>query len=188
MRLTGFVPLTIILILSEASFSQEWIEYKNSEEGFSINFPGEPTVQTTTYLSEGGEVLPARVYTTLEGPARYSVTVVDYHTVESVTQVRGSIAWAAWNFRKRGGEVTYDSFTQSDGFEGHLMQITNPDGALTYVAIHLGSKRLFIAEATVPAGYPPPADFQQSIYFVDESGTRVQYDIDYEGNKTLIRR
>ena len=188
MRLIGFVPLLTIFFLSETSFAQEWIEYKNGEEGFSINFPEEPAVRTTAYTAEDGEDLPARVYTAQEGPARYSVTVVDYHEVESVTQVRGSIAWAAWNFRQRGGKVTLDSFTQADGFVGHLMQITNPDGGLTYVAIHLGSKRLFIAEATVPPNYPPPADFQQSIYFVDENGTRVQYDIDYEGNKTLIRR
>ncbi len=188
MRLIRFVPLLIILFLSETSVAQEWIDYKNSEEGFSINFPKEPAVRTTTYLSENGEALPARVYTALEGPARYSVTVVDYHEVESVTQVRGSIAWAAWNFRKRGGDVTYDSFTQADGFEGHLLQITNSDRGLTYVAIHLGSKRLYIAEATVPVEYPPPTDFQQSIYFIDENGTRVQYDLDYEGNKSLIRR
>lgn len=59
MRWIGFVPLAIVLFLPEPSFSQEWIEYKNAEEGFSINFPGEPTVQTTTYVSESGETLPA---------------------------------------------------------------------------------------------------------------------------------
>ena len=62
MRLIRFVPLLIILFLSETSVAQEWIEYKNSEEGFSINFPKEPAVRTTTYLSENGEALPARVY------------------------------------------------------------------------------------------------------------------------------
>ena len=69
-----------------------------------------------------------------------------------------------------------------------VLQITNSDRGLTYVAIHLGSKRLYIAEATVPAEYPPPADFQQSIYFIDENGIRVEYDLDYEGNKSLTRR
>ena len=71
-----------------------------------------------TYMSEYGGAFPARVYTAQEGPRRYSVTVVNYAGA-GVTDVRGSIAYAALNFRKRGGEVTYDAYAQVDRIEGH---------------------------------------------------------------------
>jgi hypothetical protein len=39
--------------------------------------------------------------------------------------------------------------------------------------------RLYIFEATVPAGAPPPALFQQSLGFLDKDGVRVRYDTIY---------
>jgi len=183
MRLIGLIPAALILFISGPSFAQDWIEFADQAERFSVNFPGEPTVQATTYKSEDGGTLPARVYTAQEGPRRYSITVVNYAGTDG-TVVRGSIAWAAWNFRKRGGEVTYDAFAQVDRIEGHQLQITNADKSRTFVAIHLHARRLYILEATVPPGSPPPGDFQVSLGILDEKGNRIRYDLDADGNRS----
>jgi hypothetical protein len=39
--------------------------------------------------------------------------------------------------------------------------------------------RLYITEATVPAGYPEPGLFQQSLRFLDKEGNNVRYDTIY---------
>ena len=41
MRLTTFV-IALVLGLVAPSMAQEWIEYQNIQDGFKINFPGQP--------------------------------------------------------------------------------------------------------------------------------------------------
>lgn len=179
------IPAALILFLATPSLAEDWIEFVNRADRFGVNFPGQPMVKDITYAVDSGRMFPARVYTVQDGPRRYSVTVVDYKDAE-VTTVRGSIAWAAWNIRKRGGEVTYDAYAQVDRIEGHQLQITNADKSRTFVAIHQHARRLYILEATVPAGSAPPAQFQQSLSILDEEGKTVRYDIDADGQR--IRR
>jgi len=172
-----------IVFLSAPAFAQDWIDYVDRAERFSVNFPRQPAVQETTYTSQGEAKLPARVYTVQDGPRRYSVTVVNYTTDPDVTDVRGSIAFAAWNFRKRGGEITFDAFAQVDRIEGHELHITNPDRSTTFAAIHLHARRLYILEATVPRGSGAPLEFQNSLSILDENGSRVRYELDSDGQR-----
>jgi hypothetical protein len=177
------IPLALILCFPVLSFAEEYVEFIDRAERFGVNFPGRPTIRSITYTSEEGTMLPARLYTVEGSSGRYSVTVVNYMGVEP-TFVRASIAWAAWNFRKRGGEVTYDAFAQVDRIEGHQLQITNADKSRTFVAIHLHARRLYILEATVPPNSVPPALFQQSLSILDENGTHIRYNLDADGNRT----
>jgi YD repeat-containing protein len=142
--------------------------------------------------------MPARVYSVDNEAGHYSVTVVDYTQAPRVyeelcetltdyscdgmevqTEVRGAIAFAAWGYRKdTEGEITYDAYAQVDGVPGHQLQITNPDGSRTFVAIHREARRLYILEGTVPASAPPPGLFQQSLGILDENGRRIRYRYD----------
>jgi len=182
-RLIRIMPAVCILSLSAPFFAQEWLEYVNRAERFSVNFPGQPSAQETTYPSQRGDTLPARVYTVRDGLRRYSVTVVNYAGADA-TDVRGSIAWEAWNLRKRGGQITYDAFAQVDRIEGHQLHITNADQSRTFVAIHLHARRLYILEATVPPDSPSGVHFQQSLSILDEKGNRIRYELDADGNRT----
>ena len=183
MRLVPVAAAVFILSMSAPSFAQDWIEYVDRVERFGVSLPGEPTVTSSTYVSEDGKTLPARVYTSQDGPRRYAVTGVNYAGAD-VTVVRGSIAHAAWNVRKRGGEVTYDAFAQVDRIEGHQLYITNQDRSRTFVAIHLHARRLYIVEATVPSDSPFPGLFQQSLTILDADGNRIRYELDACGNRT----
>ena len=177
----------LVLAVAPVFAQVEWIEYLNRQDRFVVNLPGPPTVRETMYEPQRGDKIPARVYTVEDGPRRYSVTVIDMTSFKEPSDVRGSIAWEAWNFRKRGGQVTYDAYSQIDRIEGHHIHIVNPDKSLTYAGIYLQSRRLYVLEATVPASSPGGAMlFQQSIQILDENGERIRYELDADGNK--VRR
>ena len=188
------ISSSLIFLLSGLSHAQGWIKYIDESERFMVNFPGEPVVQSTEYRTEGGVLLPARVYTVESPPSRFSITVVDYTQAVRVHRercespsyecagftpgddVRGAIAFAAWNARKRNdGEVTYDAYGQVDGIPGHQLQIVHSDGSRTFMGIYLHARRLYILEGSVPEEDPPPGLFQQSLGILDEEGRRVRY-------------
>jgi hypothetical protein len=141
------------------------------------------------------------VYTVADDSGRYSVTVVDYTNAEQALRERpddtyrgddltsdvlGSIAYAATNLRKRGGEITYDAWAAVDRIAGHQLQITNLDKSRTFAGIYLHASRLYILEATVPEGWPPPGHFQQSLGILDAQGKRVRYELDVDGRRTRV--
>jgi hypothetical protein len=199
MRLIWFVTATLILFVAAPAFAQEWIEYYSRDDRFLVNFPKQPQVRTITYRTEYGLDLPAHLHAYEEGPNRFSVTVVDYSDVVRIhgdqvkgctlypdqctnqgpNELRGALDYAAWNFIKRDGKVTYYGYANSDRIEGRRVQLTNPDKSKTFGAIYMHENRVYILEATVPPNAPPPALFQQSMGFLDKDGVRVRYDSIY---------
>ena len=178
------VAALFLLALPSTSVAQEWIEYEDRTERFMVNFPGKPVVTDSTWESQRDDALPARVYTARAGQQRYTLTVVNLAKIAQPSDVKGSVAWAAWEFRKRGGEITYDAYAQSDRIEGHELHITNRDKTQTLVAIYMLARRMYILEATVPVNSPGAVHFLQSLLVLDEKGDRIRYEIDADGNRT----
>jgi hypothetical protein len=184
----------VVLIASSLALAQGWIDYENREDGFSVNFPAQPKVESIDWPGEYGPTFPARVYTVEAGGARYSVTVIDYTNTRAIhaklqkTQADelpiyadldpvGSIQYAATKlYRKRpGASVTYDAYHYIDLVSGQQLQLTNADGSRTFVGIYLHEGRLYILDATVPPKAPQPGLFQQSLSFLDDKGERVRH-------------
>jgi len=202
MRVSRLLAVLLIIFPPGYSAAQEWIEYANLVDQFAVNLPAEPEITETTYLSEYRALLPARIYTASYGSSDYSVTVVDYTDAERLLADRdqrtrgddlpgdilGAVAYAAWNIRNRGGELTYDSWAAYDRIGGHQLQITNDDQTRTYAGIFRHIRRVYILEATVPAGYPPPVLFQQSLVILDEEGRRIRYEFYSDANGEIQRR
>ena len=184
--LGGLIVATVLSLLAGPAAAQDWIEYTDRADRFQVALPKVPTVSRFTYTSWRGAKLPARTHALQDGRRSYSVTVVDYATDKDVTDLLGSIAFAATTFRKRGGEITFDAYQQVDRIPGHELHITNPDKSVTYVGINLYERRLYILEATVPPGSVPPAEFQQSLSILDEQGERLRFELDANGNR--VRR
>src|SRR5438034_6807420 len=84
MRLMPLISAALAVFISGPSFAQEWIEFASREDRFTCNFPSQPKVTETTYRSEYGADLPARVYSATQGQSRYSVTVVDYNQAQRI--------------------------------------------------------------------------------------------------------
>lgn len=205
MRVTAWVVASV-LSLSASAFAQEWSEYINKEDGFRVDFPGPPAVRATTYKSEYGVELPARVYSVVRGPERYSITVADYTQIQRLAdekakatcpkdfaderacglvnagrgywkeEIGGALLWATYAFVQRDAKVTHMAWAWQDLVEGHELQLTNnADRSRTFAFITMHQDRLYILEATVPAAYPPPGLFQQSMGFVDKEGRGIRY-------------
>jgi hypothetical protein len=207
MRLLAVILALACLSPAGIASAQEWIEYESKEGGFAVNFPGQPQATQTTYKSEYGYTLPARVYSAARGPERYSVTVVDYSGIERMglerakkcppgaepcigsmntgpgywkMDVGGAIVFATWQFMQRNAKVTHLMWNFIDLVEGQQLQLTNnADQSRTFVFIAMHLDRLFIFEGTVPARNPEPGLFQQSVGFLDYSGRRVRYQTVY---------
>ncbi|HTI42162.1 MAG TPA: hypothetical protein VL693_10070 [Vicinamibacterales bacterium] len=172
------------VFVASSAHAADWIEYRDPGDRFGVSMPGQPKIEEFTYTSWRGHSVPARIHSVQDGASRYSVTVVNYASDPDITDVLGSVAFAATNFRKRGGEVTFDAYEQVDRIPGHELHITNPDGTVTYAEINLFEKRLYILEATVPHNAPPPLLFQMSLEILDEKGNRIRFELDEYGNRT----
>ncbi len=195
------VALGIISLALPLVASAQWRQFEDQSEYFSVNFPGEPQVTEFSYDSEYGATLPAKVYAVTNGDSLHSVTVVDFTDAQQayleladrsdeannaslwLYDQRASVAYATRQFRLRGGDVTYDAWHHIDLVEGHQLQITNPDASRTFAGIYFHHSRLYILEATVPEGSLPPGLFQQSLSFLDETGTRIRYRLFPDGSR-----
>ena len=204
MQVSVFLSAALVLSLAAPAVAQEWTEYANAEDGFKLNFPGEPRVETTTWTSEYGYELPARIYRADRGMERYSMTVVDFRGIEQMgvarskacpagaepcigqvggnigagywkQDVRGAMMYATFQLLQRDAKLTHLMWNWTDMVEGHLVQLSNADQSRTFAGIHMHDNRLYIQEGTVPPGRPEPGLFQQSMGFVDSEGVGIRY-------------
>jgi hypothetical protein len=189
------VAVACVLLMARPVFAQkEWIEYKNQQDHFAINAPGEPAAEKTTWTSEYDSKFPEVIYRWQDGPNRYSVSVVDYSDSEAIytanhhsddfsapaywqIDILGSIQYAATKLyrMKPGVKITFDNFHYINLVTGHQLTVVNPDMTRTYVAIYLHENRLYILDATVTRNAPAPIIFQQSLEFLDAEGKSVRY-------------
>jgi hypothetical protein len=203
MRLTSVIAAAFIFFGFGPALAQEWIEFGSRDDRFTANFPGQPTITQTTYKSQFGADLPARVYSATQGQSRYSLTVVDFSQIEKIlaekakacpagaetcrgggsstgpgysrADYNGAIIHATWQLMQRDAKVTHLLWNNIDLVGGHQIHLTNRDGSRTLAAIYMHDQKLYIAEGTVPEGYPEPGLFQQSLGWLDENGNGVRY-------------
>jgi hypothetical protein len=184
MRLATLVLTLFGSLTASSTAAQTWFEFVETEELFSVNLPHEPEVEEFTYHTGFHAELPGKIYTASDAAGDYSVTVVNFAPTQltggrAIWDFRGSVAHAAWEIRKRGGEITHDDWVQIDRIDGHQLQITNSDQTRSYVQIHSHGTRLYIVEARAVPGSTPPIHFQQSLSILDENGDIVRYADDF---------
>jgi hypothetical protein len=199
---TAFV-IALILCLSRVALAQDYAEYRNTQDGFKVLFPGQPTMTTTTWKSQQGYVLPAHLYAVEKGREHYSVLVADYTNIEQMAKdyvktcppgapvcngndltgigywkhdTRGAVINAVFRFTQRDAKLTDLLWSQHDLVEGYELQLTNnSDQSRTYAYVTMHEMKLYIVEATVPKGYPPATLFQTSMGWVDKDGNPIRY-------------
>jgi len=194
MSFARFVLGAVIIAASTPAFAQEWDTFVSRDDRFSVNFPGQPTVETIAWASEYRMTHPGRVYTAFRGPEKYTLTVIDYSGAEKQylsmshapsfggtywrIDVVGSMQYAATKlYRYRpGAKVTYDAWHHIDRVAGQQVNLLNADGTRTFAALYLHQDRLYILDGTVPVKGPEPGLFTQSLSFLDADGARVRYD------------
>ena len=183
MRPTSLISGAIVLALVAPAVAQEeWNEFASREDGFSVNFPGQPMVEETTWTTQYRYTAPTRIYRANRGQERYSVTVVDYRTLEQQglerakqcpagaepcrgnqvgslgagywrMDVRGALTYATLKFIQRDAKVTDLNWQIQELVEGLHIQLTNnADQSRTFGYMTMHENRLYIFEGTVPRG------------------------------------
>jgi hypothetical protein len=201
MRWIPLIPAA--LIVAFPALAQDWMTMTATNDGFRANYPGEPKVESITYDSEFHMSLPGRVYRAADDFGRYSTTVVDYRDSKRLHDARSEKCLAANGANQLDGDTCQNDFTMEvvgamdhavshfikrdgakvpqygtyflDRVAGRLLQITNADRSRTYAAVHQHAGRLYIHEATVPAGMPEPILFMQNLAWVNEEGKAIRY-------------
>ena len=190
MRYLGLLSAALFVLSTSASFAQGLREYVSRDEFFMVGMPTEPQMTETTYRAASGAILPAKMFVATEGQRVSSVTVVHYMNA-STADVDGAVEHAVQSFRSRAGEVTYDSPQRMEGLPGHMIYLLNPDQSRTAAGIflhagpseHGGPGRVYILEGVAAAGAPPPIQFPQSFFLLDEAGNRLDYGTDANGQR-----
>ena len=156
MRPNALIAAPIVLCLAGPAVAQdEWIEFASNQDGFSVNFPSQPEVEDTTWVTQYRYNAPARIYRANRGQERYSVTVADYRGLEQQglerakqcpagaetcrgnqvggvigagywrMDVRGAVAYGAFKFIQRDARVTDFNWQFQELVEGLHVQLTN---------------------------------------------------------------
>ena len=141
MRLSRIALAALVFCIASPAMAQDWTEYENQADRFSTVFPGQPQITETTFTSEFGAELPARVYSAEVGQSRYSVTVVDYGPIETILAEKakdcppgaetcsggsgdpGQSTGPGYSKADRQGAITYATwlFMQRDAEVTHLL-------------------------------------------------------------------
>jgi hypothetical protein len=178
MRRSVLVSAALAAMLSGAASAQdaakEWSEFVDRTEHFTVNFPGEPDVKETRYTTAKGTMLPAKIFTAEDRRGRYTITVVNYTAAEA--EQASARDEAAASERKKGA-VRYDGQNDIDRVTTQRITV-EANGRLVLAEIMLHQGRLYISEADVAVGAPPPAQFQASLQVLDDDGVRIRYNRD----------
>jgi hypothetical protein len=203
MRVTAALFALLVSLPGVAIAQLEWEPYVSRQDGFVLNFPGQPTISETTWKSQLGYTLPARVYSAERNNERFSITVVDYISLEEQgiarwkqcppgnsqcrdggptigpgywkQDERGAMAFAASRYMKDPKyEITDYAWDWQDMVEGFHLQLKN-EGRRTLVYIAMHERKLYILEASNPERLPEPGIFTQSMGYLDKEGKRIRY-------------
>ena len=176
MRIIKLVPVIAALFFSSAALAQDWGEYVNRYNFFSVNLPDDPAATDAPYKTAKGTNLTAHIFTA-RAPAgslltgTYSVTVVDYSNAKdevttAVDQARNAI--------RAKGTVKYDELNNVDL---HLTRRLTVETASTRILAEIlmaANNRLYITTAETALNVPPPAQFQASLQILDDKGVRIR--------------
>jgi hypothetical protein len=216
MRVSPFVAAALLLALTVPASAQDWVEYVNREDRFTGNFPSQPKITQTTYLSQYGAELPARVYSAERGKSKYSLTVVDYSPIEKILTAKaqkcaartegcyggtgfsgighwrldyhGAIVYATWKFLQRDAKLNQLNWNTYYSVGGHQLDLTNRDGSRTMAAIYMHDQKLYLLEGTTPKGEPDAGIFQDSLGFIDADGKTIRYQSLYQHGQPVPPR
>jgi len=164
----GLVAALFVLVSVPAS-AQGWAEYRNTDEGFLVNLPGEPKVETIAYTTLSLTPVPARVFAAAEGMNRYSMTVVDL--TSSAVDDDGTKAMAhEASVQRRRGQIRFDESSELDGIHGHQLSIVEPSGRRVLIQLYYYNHKLYIAEGNTAPDAFEAALFQTSVAMIHPDG------------------
>jgi len=162
MRSIAFV--LAIFVASAPAAAQSWEEYSYPEYAFSVTFPADPKIETTTHEVADGRLVPARVYSVRQDKGEFKMTVAD---LANTALDEKAVIDHAIKIVSANGEVKVNYPHRIYGVYGRQLSLLGKDGSRSMVAMFDIMGRLYQIEAKVlPGGNAfELTRFQQSLVF-----------------------
>src|SRR5207245_99829 len=110
--------------------AQSWKEYSDPDFAFTVSFPGEPKVESTTYQVADGRAVPARVYSIAQGDGVFKMMVADLTDsgLEESAVIDRAVATLS-----QGGEIKVNIPHRVSRVFGRQLSILGQDGSRSTV-------------------------------------------------------
>ena len=172
MRLIAFIVASIAA--SAPAAAQGWTEYAYPSDAFTVAFPADPKIETTTYQTADGRLVEARIY---------SVDPGRRHIQDDGRRLPRRHAGGKRRARPCGQDAVRREARSSSTFPTASARFTaassaspGPEGSRSMVAVFYCNRRLYLIEGkALPGWADATADairFQQSLVFTDEGTNR----------------
>jgi hypothetical protein len=159
------IPILLAFFFTGSAMAGDWKEYENPDYSFTIHFPADPTVATTTYQAADGRTFPAHVFSANQETGSFKVTVVKMPGEE--TGPDAAVMKEATKIVAQGGVIKFDIEHRVRAVYGRQLGIAGANGGYSYVALFYRNGRLYQVEgnAFVAGGQAEvdAARFQQSL-------------------------
>jgi hypothetical protein len=174
MRPIAFVLVTFVLatfVASAPAAAQGWEEYSYPDYAFSVAFPANPQVETTTYQVADNRSVPAHVYSVRQGNAVFKMTVAE---LAGTNLDESAVIGHAIKTLSEGGRVKINIPARIYRAYGRQVAVEGADGSRSMVAMFDIVGRLYLIEAKAPPGGSEfeLTRFQQSLVFDREISNR----------------
>ena len=170
MRLIAF--MLALFAAGGPAAAQSWKEYSYPDYAFTVSFPAEPKIETTTYPAADGGSVSARVYSVRQDTGEFKMTVADLSNVGLEESV---VIDNAIKTLSQGGELKINIPARVSRVFGRQLSILGADGSRSSVALFYHEGRLYQIEGrSLPSGNAT-ADairFQQSLIFTHNGSNR----------------
>jgi hypothetical protein len=169
MRLIAFA-LAAAVVGSPAA-AQNWQEYSYPIYSFTVAFPADPLIETTTYQLADGRSVEAHVYSVRQNGSLLKVTVAE---LSNTGLEESAVLDHAIKMLSEGGEVKINIPHRVYQVYGRQLSIAAADGSRSTVAMFDFNGRLYLIEGKVlPGGNPlDMLRFQQSLVFTGGGSNR----------------
>src|SRR5215471_9882639 len=126
MRLIAFITA---LFLAAPAAAADWKEYEYPDYSFTVHFPVDPTIESTTYQAPDGRSLEGRVYSVAQDGGTFKLTIVE--VPDGKTEETALVDHALEGMRQKG-VVKFDIPHRIRSSYGRQLGIAGADGGYSY--------------------------------------------------------
>ena len=169
MRMIAFA--LAVSVASGSAAAQSWREYSYPVYAFTVAFPADPQIETTTYRLADGRAVEARVYSVRQNDSVLTVTIAE---LANTGLEESAVIDHAIKTLSAGVEVKINIPHRVYQVYGRQLSIAAADGSRSTVAVFDFNGRLYQIEGKVlPGGNPlDMLRFQQSLVFTGGGSNR----------------
>jgi hypothetical protein len=173
MRIVAFA--VAVFVVSGPAAAQSWQEYSYPDYAFSVAFPANPQVDTTTYQVVDNRSVPARIYSVRQANVVFRMMVAE---LEGTNLEESAVVDHAINTLSQGATVRLNIPARIYQVYGRQLTVEGADGSRSMVQLFDYKDRLYQIEAKALPGQNvsnPQSDvvrFHQSLSFNDGGSNR----------------